>query len=420
MRLKFRLPWYIQRAIGGINTPKADLFANFPYRTDSAAGINIDAQTAITLSAVYNAVNIWANSLNIPINVFEKLPNGDRKHLVNSNVQKILNRPSSELSATFWISMMEMSRAFYGNGYSYINFQRNMDVKELIWIHPDFVTVKVDNKGNLFYDIRVYDTRSVGIKDNKQNKSGFLIFENVPSRKMIHTRTLSLDGHLGRAPIEVAAESMGVAIQQQKFAATFFKHGSKSDGVLEYPGTLDKKAKESLRTTIQAQRTKGGVLLLEYGLMYKPISIPPEQAQFLASRQFSVQEIARWYDVPPHMLKDLERATFSNIEHQSIEFVTNNVRPRARLYEQEFNYKLLFDDPKIFTKYNLNALLRADIKARADFYVKMVQNGIMNRDEIRELENLNKIPDGEGEKFLTPMNLTTDEDRENIKENEGT
>lgn len=217
-----------------------------------------------------------------------------------------------------------------------------------------------------------------------------------------------MDGMVGKPIIQMAAESLGVAIQQQKFGANFFKNGSKNDAVLEFPGSLNAVGKKALKEAIDANRRDGGVLLLENGLIYKPISIPPEQAQFLESRKFSVADIARWFNVPPHMLKDLDRATFSNIEHQSIEFVTHSVRPRARIYEQELNYKLV-DDPDMYVKFNLDALLRADLKTRYDSYAIAIQNKFLNPNEVRAMENRNQRPGGD---IYENPNITTEKNTE--------
>jgi len=390
MRLKFRFPIVFKRSVGSLESPNASLVDFFNGGSNSA-GTPVNASTSVTLSAVYNSLVILANSVNVPVDVFKELSSGD-KEKVGGPVQALLDRPSDEKSFTLWIQLMEMSKNLYGNGYSYIDFSRQGIPRNLTWIHPDFIDVKVDEKtGKRFYDIH--------------NSTGSILMENVPSRKMIHFMAFSFDGYVGKSPIVVAAESLGVALQQQKYGASFFKKGSKNDAVLTYPNALDAPAKAQLKKSLEANRKDGGTLLLEYGLDYKPISIPPDQAQFIESRKFSVNEVARWFNIPPHMLKDLERATFSNIEQQSIEFVTNNVRPRVRDYEQEFNYKLLGTYDNQYTKFNLSALLRADIKSRYESYSIAIQNRWMNVDEVRELENANKLPNGEGQKYENP-NIT--------------
>jgi HK97 family phage portal protein len=149
------------------------------------------------------------------------------------------------------------------------------------------------------------------------------------------------------------------------------------------------------------------------------MSFSPEQSQFLTSREFSVTEIARWFNLPESMLENNARSTFSNIEHKSLWFLMNNLRPRARVYEQEYDWKLLGNDKRFYTSYNINAILRADATSRAAFYQTMIQNGIYNRDEVRALENKNAIPGGQGQEFLTPMNMTTDAQREEAVEGNG-
>jgi len=296
---------------------------------------------------------------------------------------------------------MEMSRNLYGNGYSLIVRDKVGIPLYLKWLHPDKVVVKYD-WNSILYDIT----------DNM----GGNIYTDIPATDMIHVKTLSTDGIIGRSPIDLARESMGFGLATQKSGNKFHENGMKASGVLLYPGHLDTKAKSNLKTSFEdaysGAKNTGKTILLEEGAKYQQLSLSMQDSQFLQSREFSVTEVSRWFNIPEHMLNNNARSTFNNIEHQGLEFITHNVRPRARLYEQEFNWKLLGNDPDYFTEFNLNALLRADVTARSEYYVKMVQNGLMNRDEIRKLENMNNIPGGEGQEFMTPMNLAKDSERE--------
>lgn len=382
------------------------------YGETKAGGVIVNQSTAMTLAAVYAAINILSNSLNIPIYIYRK--DGDNREKVTPKekiqygiFQLLHTQPNLIQTPSQWFQLMETSRNLYGNGYSLIVRNGSGAVKSLQWVHPDFVSVRSDME-NIFYDV--------------SDSMGALRYEGLTYQDMLHVKSLSLDGFIGRSPIELARESLGFGLSTQQAGNKLFKNGMKATGVLSLPGTLNPQSRQNLekqwKTKYEGSENAGKTVILEEGARYQQLTINPQDAQFLESREFSVDEVARWYGIPPHMLYDLRRATFSNIEHQAIEFITNSVRPRARIYEQEFNWKLLDNDPDYYCEFNLNALMRADSTSRAQYYVQMVQNGLMSRNEIRQLENLNAIEGGD--EFMTPLNLATDSEREEMEDTNGT
>jgi HK97 family phage portal protein len=293
--------------------------------------------------------------------------------------------------------VMEMSRLIYGNGYSYIYRNSFGEVTALIWIHPDRIEI-INNGVELRYNI-------------KNEQGGGYWLQRVRSLDMLHVKNVSFDGFTGKGIIDIARESMEFGLNAQIAGNKFYKSGMRQAFLLSHPGAFKSQDTAArLGASFDSQLKSGKTIVLEEGMTVHTLSFSPEQSQFLVSREFSVTEIARWFNLPESMLENNARSTFSNIEAKFLYFMQMNLRPRARIYEQEYDWKLLGNHPDFYTNYNINAIMRADAAARANYYMTMVQNGIMSRNEIRQLENLNNT-DG-GDEFLTPMNLTTDSQRE--------
>jgi len=228
---------------------------------------------------------------------------------------------------------------------------------------------------------------------------------------------------LGKSPLKVHAEAVGLGLAEQEFAARYFANGAVVSGVITRPGTMDMTAAEKLRKSWN--KVYGGLknshrtAVLDAGMDYKQIGIDPEKSQLIESRKFSIQEISRIYRVPLHMISDLDKATNNNIEHQSLEFAKYTMMPWLRKIEQELNRKLFKtkDVGITYVRFNVESLMRGDIKSRAEFYVKMIQNGVMSPNETRQLEGMNKREGGDI--YLTPMNLTTNPENITNPDNNG-
>jgi len=245
---------------------------------------------------------------------------------------------------------------------------------------PDRMVVDRNSNGDLIYEYRT-ELGSTKLRDYD----------------VLHIPGLGFDGLVGYSPIAMAKNAVGMAIATEEYGATFFANGANPGGVLEHPGVVKdpKRVRDSWNAVYQGSNNAHRVAVLEEGMKFQSIGIPPEQAQFLETRKFQTEEICRIFRVPPHLVASLDRATFSNIEHQSISFIDNTIIPWVSRLEQSMQ-KALFsydDKKKYFVKFNLNGRLRGDAASRASFYQTMRQNGIMSANDIRELEEMNLIPE---------------------------
>lgn len=368
-----------------------DLYGN----TWGYTGVGVTKQTALTLSAVYSALNILSDTLSVPINVYKRLPNGDKQLVTKSDqyeyqVQYLLHTSPSQLhTVSQWLQVMEYSRNIYGNAYSYIIRTRSGLPTALKWVHPDYVEMTFDG-------VKIRYT----IKDEK----GKILVEKAPAWDVIHVKAMSIDGIIGVSPITLAAESLGFGKATQVQGNKYFEDGMTNKLAISHPGHVGEKGEKNLKESIDEKLKGAGTLVFEEGIKVYPLSITNEQSQFLGSREFSVTEVSRWFNLPKFMLAN-DEPTYSNIENFMSYFLTHNARPRYRIYEQEFNWKLLGNVPEYFTEFNMNALMRADLLSRYNSYAIAIQNLVMNPNEVRQLENMNSY-DG-GEQFKNP-NITVD------------
>ena len=217
---------------------------------------------------------------------------------------------------------------------------------------------------------------------------------------VLHIPGLSYDGLVGYSPIALARNAVGMAIATEDYGASFFANGANPGGILEHPGTIKNPGgiRDSWEALYKGAKNSGKVAVLEDGLKFHQVSIPPEQAQFLETRKFQLNEIARIFRIPPHMIGDLEKSSFSNIEQQSLEFVKYTLDPWVVRWEQSMHQALILPSEKdaVFLKFNLDGLLRGDYETRMKGYAIGIQNGFMSPNDVRRLENFNEIPDEEG------------------------
>ena len=256
---------------------------------------------------------------------------------------------------------------------------------------PNKMTVDRDENGQLYYTY----LRSTEEAHTMEGSSVILKPCDV-----LHIPGLGFDGLVGYSPIAMAKNAIGMAIACEEFGAKFFANGAAPSGVLEHPGTIKdpSRVREAWQSQFGGSSNSGKVAVLEEGMKYTPISISPEQAQFLETRKFQINEIARIFRVPPHMVGDLEKSSFSNIEQQSLEFVKYTLDPWIIRWEQSMSRVLFATDEKkeYFISFNLEGLLRGDYQSRMSGYSIARQNGWMSANDIRELENLDRIPAEQG------------------------
>ena len=289
----------------------------------------------------------------------------------------------------------------YGNAYAQI-IRNGKD--EIIGLYPlmaNKMTVNRDTDGRLYYQ---YQRSS----DEAQTMKGDTVI--LSPSDVLHIPGLGFDGLVGYSPIAMAKNAIGLAIATEEYGSKFFANGAAPSGVLEHPGTIKdpSKVRESWQQTFGGSANSNKIAVLEEGMKYTPISISPEQAQFLETRKFQINEIARIFRVPPHMVGDLEKSSFSNIEQQSLEFVKYTLDPWVVRWEQSIQRTLLSAEEKktYFVKFNVEGLLRGDYQSRMSGYATARQNGWMSANDIRELENLDRIPaeDG-GDLYLVNGNM---------------
>ena len=278
----------------------------------------------------------------------------------------------------------------WGNAYAQIIRNGKGEVVALYPLMPNKMTVDRDEQGHLFYSYQ--RSNDEALKDN-----GTVIL--LPS-DVLHIPGLGFDGLVGYSPIAMAKNAIGLAIATEEYGAKFFANGAAPSGVLEHPGTIKdpSRVRDAWQSQFGGSSNSGKVAVLEEGMKYTPISISPEQAQFLETRKFQINEIARIFRVPPHMVGDLEKSSFSNIEQQSLEFVKYTLDPWVIRWEQSIRRTLLTPDEKskYYVSFNVEGLLRGDYQSRMNGYATARQNGWMSANDIRELENLDRIPAEDG------------------------
>lgn len=350
--------------------------------------VSVNNSTALTLSAVWRAINVIASTLaGLPIKHYRTGPDG-RIHVSDSVGESKLRFPNEIMTGYIFRETLIAGAVGYGNGYSYI--KRNESTGEPVELMPikqgECVPIVYQNK--IYYKILV----------NNQ-------FQTVLSENVLHIPGLSFDGRVGYNPITVARESIGGALATQKFGNNFYENGATLGGTLEVPGELSEEAytrlKDSWKDSYHGAKNTGKTAILEGGTKFTKIGIPPEEAQFLQTRQFQVEEIARWFGVPPHMLMDLSRSTNNNIEHQSMEFVTYTLMPWANRFEEEITRKLIPDSRQRneYFEFEFNGLLRADSKSRGEYYRSLFAIAGITPNQIAELENMPKF-DGGDNRFI--------------------
>ena len=374
----------------------------------STSGKAVTERSAMQMTAVYSCVRILAEAIaGLPIHLYRYADDGSKEKATGHPLYFLLHdEPNPEMTSFVFRETIMTHLLLWGNGYSQIIRNGKGDVVALYPLMPNRMTVDRDEHGRLFYSYQV----SSG--DAPTMKQGTVVL--APS-DVLHIPGLGFDGLVGYSPIAMAKNAIGMAIACEEFGAKFFANGAAPSGVLEHPGTIKdpSRVREAWQSQFGGSSNSGKVAVLEEGMKYTPISISPEQAQFLETRKFQINEIARIFRIPPHMVGDLEKSSFSNIEQQSLEFVKYTLDPWVVRWEQSIARSLLSPQEKkrYFVKFNLDGLLRGDYQSRMNGYATARQNGWMSANDIRELENLDRIPANlGGDLYLINGNMTKLED----------
>ncbi len=370
----------------------------------SSSGKNVNERSAMQMTAVYSCVRILSEAVaSLPLHVYKYNSDGGKEKAVKHPLYFLLHdEPNPEMTSFVFRETLMTHLLLWGNAYAQIIRNGKGEIIALYPLMPNRMTVDRDDKGQLYY---LYNTS----KDDAPTMKGSMV--NLKPSDVLHIPGLGFDGLVGYSPIAMAKNAIGMAIACEEYGAKFFANGATPGGILEHPGTVKdpQRVRESWTSAFGGSSNANKVAVLEEGMKYTPISISPEQAQFLETRKFQINEIARIFRVPPHMVGDLEKSSFSNIEQQSLEFVKYTLDPWVARWEQAIVRSLLSADEKTqyFVKFNVDGLLRGDYQSRMNGYAIGRQNGWMSANDIRELENLDRIPEEEGgDLYLINGNMT--------------
>lgn len=361
----------------------------------STSGKAVNERTALQTTAVYACVRILAETIaSLPLHTYRYTANGKEKAADHPLYYLLHSEPNPEMTSFVFRETLMGHLLLWGNAYAQIIRDGRGKVVALYPLLPNNMVVNRTDQGILYYQYQ------------KDGQSYFL-----RSSEVLHIPGLGFDGLIGYSPIAMAKNAIGMAIATEEYGAKFFANGANPGGVLEHPGVVKDPARvrDSWNAVYQGSGNAHRIAVIEEGMKFQPIGIPPEQAQFLETRKFQINEIARIFRIPPHMIGDLEKSSFSNIEQQSLEFVMYTLDPWVLRWEQALQRALFSDSEKqrYFVKFNVDGLLRGDYQSRMNGYAVGRQNGWLSSNDIRELENLNRIPaELGGDLYLVNGNMT--------------
>lgn len=362
----------------------------------SASGKRVNENSAMQVTAVYACVRVIAETIaSLPLQVFKHTDMGKEKAIAHALYRLLHDEPNPDMTSFVFRETLMSHLLLFGNAYAQILRNGKGEVTALYPLMPDQMAVNRASNGQLYY---TYTKISDANFKARNAQSG--IQYNLKPSEVLHIPGMGFDGLIGYSPIKMAKDAIGAAMSCEEYGAKFFANGARPGGLLEHPGVLKNpdKIRESWNNLFKGSGNSHQIAVLEEGLQYKSIGISPNEAQFLETRRFQINEIARIFRVPLHMIGDLERATFSNIENQSLEFVKYTIDPWVVRWEQSIQKSLFSETEKseYFVKFNVDGLLRGDYESRMKGYATGIQNGFLSINDVRSLENLNLVSVEEG------------------------
>jgi HK97 family phage portal protein len=403
--------WLTDR-IRGWFTPKADALSDLLHPTawlrdwalgrPTLAGVSVTPASAMTLPTYYACIRAISEDIGkLPLITYRRLePRGKERAPDHPLYTLLHDAPNDDMEAMTFRETLTHYALAWGNGYALIDRDSRMQPISLHPIHPSRVVVRRDDDGLLVYD--VYGGELLPGAHLEQ-------VYRVRADDMIHIRGLGAEGIVGYSVAQLMAESLGLTLAAQTFGAAFFGNGASMSGVLEHPGKLSDQAATHLRESFQAvyggPQNTGKVGILEEGMKYSRMAIPPNDAQFLETRLFQVHEIARIFRIPLHKVNELENATYTNIEQQAIEYVVDTLMPWCKRWEEHLHRKLFGIGSRYFCEHAIQGLMRGDQAARSQFYTSLFGIGVFSPNDIRELENMSPIGEEGDEYFVASNNL---------------
>lgn len=382
-----------RNASGADRSPWGDFWFQ-PVGVRSGAGVRVDADSAMRLSAVYACVRALAESFAVlPFVLYRPRVGGGSSRVTDHWLYRLFARQPNRFQTPFeWREMLQGHLALRGNAFNQIVPDGVGGIAELLPLHPDRIKIEMLDNGSWRYR---YTDRLGNLQYFRRDQ-------------VWHLRGLSGDGIAGMSPIDVARETIGGGLAAQEYGSRFFANDAKpTGGWIEFPGKFaDLAARQAFRESWQAMQggaNRGRTALLDQGMKYHEVGVSNKDSQFLESRQFTVGDVARIFRIPPHLIGDLSGATFSNIEQQSLEFVTHTMTPWAERWEASIECMLLGPDQDLEVEFDFSVLLRGDAAGRSTYYHNGILDGWLTRNEAREREGLNPI-DGLDEP-LRPLNM---------------
>ena len=341
-------------------------------RADS--GERVDEKSAMQIATVYACVRLLAETVaGLPLHLYRYTDESETEKVRARDhpLYRLLYRqPNPEMTSFSFRETMMTHLLLWGNAYAQVIRDGKNNVLALYPLMPEYVEVDRDEKGRIYYIYHAYTDEVPG----KTNRDIYFRYDEV-----FHVPGLGFNGLVGFSPIAMMKNALGTTLAVEKYGSSFFRNGAQPSGVLEHPGVLKdpSKIRENWTEVYGGANNAHKVAVLEEGMTYKAISLPPEDSQFLSTREFGVEEICRIFRVPPHMVQDLKRATFSNIEHQSIDFVVHTLTPWLVRFEQAIVKDLMLPEEQdtYFAKFNVDGLLRGDYQSRMQGYATGISNG---------------------------------------------
>jgi len=374
-----KFPRLFKRSSPEPTTPAYDTYYDRLTGFPGVAGVDVNTTTAEGISAVYACVAAISETVgSLPLDVYRNTEDGREKAKTHPLYRLLHDAPNNYQTALEFREQMQRHVLLRGNAYAEIVWNPNGSVKALLPMHPDSVTVLRSSLGNLVYDH----------VDGKGNQRRLLADE------VLHLRYHSDDGILGRSPIQVARDTIGLALAERTHGAKMFEQGTKLSGVIETPPGTTKEQAGQIRESWSAGQAgianHGKTAVLPQGATFKTVSMTLEDAEWIEARRLSIVETARLFRVPPVMIGDMEAANYSNVVELARFFVTNTLRRHLVMWEQAIN-RACITNPAFFVEHNVEGLLRGDSLARANFYQRGIEDGWMLRSEVRRIENLPAI-----------------------------
>lgn len=379
----------------GLDLTDAQQWQELGLINPTASGVRVTTEGALKYAAVFACVRVLSATLaQLPLHVYERRDDDGRTRASGFRLYDLLHRQPNPIMTSFNFRITLQSHlALWGNAYAEIEYSRGGDVLALWPLRPDRME-KVESTGDsLLYHYRLPN-------------GGTAV---LPAENVLHLRFMSPDGVTGYSPITLHRQAVGLGLAAEEFGARFFGNDARPGSVLRHPGRLGEEGMKNLRKSWNAAHQglskSHRIAILEEGMELQEIGVPPQDAQYIELRKFQRTDIAGIYGVPPHMIADLERSTFSNIEHQGIEFVVHTMGPWLACWEQGLDNRLMTaaERRRYYTEFLVEGLLRGDSAARAQFYTSMFQIGAFSQNDIRRLENVNPIEGGDT--YFVPLNM---------------